>query len=267
MNSAQRLIKYFAIAFAFFLIFNIFSGIMYGIMTLSNIFDNDYSVVDNSKNLNISKNSSVIDIKLTFSNLIIKEGKYFKAETNNKYIKIKQNSNELFIEEKNNNWFKNKDNNLIIYIPKDLNFDSINIEQGCGKIEIQTLYTNKLKLNLGAGKTTINELNVYNQTEIKGGAGKLSIGSGKLNNLKLDMGIGKVSLKAALIGKNNIEAGIGEITLSLIGDNDIYKVIADKGIGTIKFNGENIKEEVYYGTGVNEIDIDGGIGNIYISTK
>ena len=40
MIKAQRIIKYCAIAFAIFLIFNILSVLMYGIIAIGNTFDN-----------------------------------------------------------------------------------------------------------------------------------------------------------------------------------------------------------------------------------
>ena len=47
MSKAQKVIKYLAVAFAFFLIFNIISGIMYGITFIGNIFTkNDNKIIE-----------------------------------------------------------------------------------------------------------------------------------------------------------------------------------------------------------------------------
>ena len=44
MSEAQKVIKYLAIAFAVFLIINIFSAMFYGLNSLSNIFDEDNNI-------------------------------------------------------------------------------------------------------------------------------------------------------------------------------------------------------------------------------
>lgn len=267
MSFLQKIIKYLAFAFAVFLTFSIISSLMHGFSFLGNIFDgNKKSITEKLNGLEINDDTLLLDISVSSSNITIKRGETFKAETNNKYINTKQDKNKLYIQEKKHNWFHNN-GELIIYIPSDLILDGVAIETGAGKVNIESLSTKQLYLDLGAGKVDINNLNVLENAKIDGGAGEINISAISINNLDLDMGIGKLSLTSKLTGNNKIDSGVGKMNLSLIGTLEDYKISLDKGIGNATINGDNMKDNNTYGTGINKLDIDGGIGSIDINFK
>ncbi|MDD6478721.1 MAG: hypothetical protein PUF48_02765 [Oscillospiraceae bacterium] len=49
-----------------------------------------------------------------------------------------------------------------------------------------------------------------------------------------------------------------------MGSREDYKIEIDKGIGEAKLEGESMKDDSVYGWGESRIEIDGGIGAIYI---
>ncbi len=266
MSEVQRIIKYCATAFALFLAFSILSGIMYGIIMFGTIFEEDNKYSEELKDLEVRENASILDIDIKGTNLVLKEGDTFKVETNNKYVKTKQNKNKLHITEKSHNWFQsNKKNDLVVYIPKDLIFDGVSIDSGAGTVEIDALSTENLYLDLGAGKVNINHLTVLRSTDIEGGAGEIQINNGSLNNLDLDGGVGKLTLTAMISGKSEIDAGVGEVNLNLIGSLEEYRITLDKGIGSATLNQKKMYDEEVYGNGNNSIDIDGGVGSLKIN--
>lgn len=267
MTSAQKIIKYFAIGFAFCIIIGIFSLLMFGLSEVSNYFDNnDTKVMENLKEMNINaEDVSILNIDIKYANLIIKPGDNLKVETNNKYITNKQDENKLIISEKKHNWFNKEKSDLIIYIPQNIIFDGVSIETGAGIVEIDSLSTKILEFNLGAGKTSINNLIVSGNAEIDGGAGELTILNGNINNLDIDTGVGKCTLRSELIGNNEIDVGVGELNITLLGNKEDYRVIAEKGIGSIKLENENIKSEQAYGVGTNNLNVSGGVGSININ--
>lgn len=265
MINIQKVIKYLAIVFAVFIIFSIFSGIMMGINGLSTIFDDNEITLEKLNNLNINDNVKKMAIELNSTNLIIKNAEEFKVETNNEKLKYKQNNETLFIEDKTKWYDSNNNYNLIIYLPSSFNLNSTRIENGAGKIDIDELNTNYLYLDLGAGKVEINRLTVTKDAEINGGAGEIIIDNSNINDLDLEMGVGKLTLTSILTGENEINAGVGEINLNLIGSLEDYKINLDKGIGNANLNNEKMKDDIYYGTGLNEIEINGGVGNININ--
>lgn len=264
MTQVQKIIKYLALAFAFFLIFSIVSGIMYGLLSFTSIFDTDDHVMEKLEELKITEDASVLDVEVRSANVIIKQGESLKVETNDKYIKVKESDNKLFITEKKHSWFgKTESTDLVIYIPANFVFDGVAIDSGAGQIDVDNLSTKNLDLDLGAGKVTIGTLNVSEATSIDGGAGKISVLNGSIHDLELDMGVGELSLSSKITGDNEIDAGVGKVTLNLVGTD--YKIKVDKGIGTTTINGESIKDETYYGDGTSIIDIDGGVGSMDIS--
>lgn len=265
MSGFQKTIKYLAIAFAIYLTFNIISGIIYGVSFIGSLYDNDKNIItEKLSDLKINSDTLLLDIDVSSSNIIIKKGDTFKAESNNKYISSRQDKNKLYITEKNHNWL-NDNNNLIIYIPADYVMDNVLIDSGAGKVNIEALSTKELYLNLGAGKVSINNLNVLEKTKIDGGAGDIIIDALEVHNLDLNMGIGKLSFNSKLIGKNKIDCGIGKMELFLIGTLDDYEITLDKGLGKATLDEINMKDNNTYGMGINKIDIDGGVGNIDIN--
>ena len=244
MTQTQKIIKYFAIALAFLIIFSIFSSIFGFINTLTmkkekdrkieSIFNSDYA------------NVAYLDIDVKAVDLVIKTGNNLIVETNNKYINCKQNSNKLIIKErKHSSWSKNN-NKLIITIPENIEFDAFRLDAGAGKIDIDQINSKKTDINLDTGKATINVLNATDK-------------------LDLDMGVGKVSINSKLVGKSKIEAGIGTLRINLLDKKDNYSIEVSKGLGTISLNEKKLNEGTY-GNSSNEINIDGGIGNIDITT-
>ena len=269
MTTAQKVIKYLALAFAAFLIVSIISGILSALYALSGVLGlqkEDEIIKDEMSKINF-ENSEVatLDIDVAFTNLIIKKGDLLLAETNNKNINCIQNNQNLQIKENQHSLFsKNDTGDLVIYIPEDLEFKKVKINSGAGKIQIENINAEKLYLELGAGETIIEKLNVTDDCKIESGAGKVSILSGNINELNLDMGVGKFEVTSALTGNSKINAGIGNLELNIQGDKENYTIKADKGIGSIKIDGKEVADDVTYGNGENTIKIDGGIGSINV---
>lgn len=284
MTTVQKIIKYLALAFAMFIIVTIISSVLFGVYIFGNIIGlvkgeyEDYNplvemAIDTETNINnisdmgdISNEITVLKLDISVTNLQIKKGNTLKVESNNQYISCQQNHNEFIIKEKTRNLFNinNKNNDLILYVPDDMIFDKVKLEAGAGKIEIESLKSNDLTLELGAGKVTINELIVLNKAKIDGGAGKTEILSGEINNLDFELGIGENILNAKLTGKNELEAGVGSVKIRLTDGTENYTIRAHKGIGSITIDGKGVSDDVEYGKGNTYIRIDGGVGSIDI---
>ena len=272
MIKIQKIIKYVAIGLAMILTVNIISAIIYGITEVGIYFisneNNTDSINKELANIHVDNNISILDIEVATSNIIIKEGNEIKIETDNKYIKLTEKNNKLFITEEKHKWLNiKKDGDLTIYIPSTYIFDNITIENGAGKIEIQTLNTKRLNLELGFGKAEINHLMVSNNAEIEGGTGEIAIHSSKINNLDLDMGMGKTTINGLITGNSKIDAGVGALHLNLLGTLNDYEIILEKGLGNATLNKQKMNNNTHNGNGDNLINITGGIGNIKIETK
>ena len=269
MTSLQKVIKYFAIALAVFIIVSIASAIL-GIFTSISFFSSrkDDSIQSELVEKFREQESQVntLNMEIGFTNLVIKQGDTLKVETNNDRITCTQKGNTLEIKEKSHKLFSNsKVGELILYVPDNLYFDNVDISTGAGKVNIEELKTKRLDFELGAGKTTISNLNVTEKCDIDGGAGKLDITSGNINNLDLDIGVGESNITSTITGKSSIEAGVGSLSVNLNGGKELYKVDVEKGIGSIRVDGNEASNNSSYGTGENYIKVDGGVGSIKIN--
>lgn len=265
MINFQKIIKYFAIAFAMFLIVSIISGIIYGLSNVSYFIGNKSDVMENMKITTLESNVASLRLDVNSSSLIIKSNNdnNLKIETNNKNIEIKEDNNTLILRDKKKMFFNKTEAKIIVYLPEII-YDSVAIELGAGKLDIENLTAKDISIELGAGKTTINQIVALNSLTINSGAGKLDILNGSINNLDLDMGTGSVYINSAITGNSRVDCGIGSINMNLLGDNSNYELKINKGIGTITVDNNKISDNTVIGSGNSKIDIDGGIGEINI---
>ncbi len=276
MTTAQKIIKYCAVAFAIFLIITIISIVLsagyrllnaIGIINFkeNSLLENMVTISDDAEEL-LSLN---LDIKS--SNIQIKTGDKFEVKTNNSNIKYSNENGSIKIkEDKLTNWFFGKIDigELIIYIPENMKqIDEVKINIGAGTVFIEQLNTKNLYLDLGAGNVAIDKLTVSEESKINGGAGNININSGEIANVDLDLGVGNTKIKSDITGNSNINTGVGELNLYLTLESDNYKINVNKGLGKITFNDDKILDDTIIGNGENYIKISGGVGNINIETK
>ena len=266
MTTFQKIIKYLALAFAIFLSVSIIGGIITGLTGISFLTSrNDAETVGEMQNFLIDGEISSLSVDLSGAEFIIQTADKFEIESNHKYISVKTDNGKLRISETKRFFAVSpKGVTVILSVPKDFVFDKAMIDTGAGKVEIETLACDVLELSLGAGKADIKNLTANSNANIDGGAGELNIDGGKLCNLDLDMGVGKLTLKSRIEGKSDLDYGVGETDLILLGSKDDYKIELDKGIGEARLDGESMRDDSVYGSGENFIQIDGGIGEINI---
>ena len=266
MNSVQKVIKYLALAFAIFLSVSIIGGIITGLTGVSYIISGrDSEAVGEMQVYPIEGEISSLSVDLSGAELKIQTADKFSVESNHNYISVKAENGKLRIYETKKLFsVYPKGATVILNIPEGFVFDEATVDTGAGRVEIGTLSADVLKLSLGAGKAEINNLTANSRADIDGGAGELTIDGGKLCNLNLDMGVGKLTLKSRIEGKSQLDYGVGETNLTLLGSREDYKIEIDKGIGEARLAGESMKDDSAYGWGENRIEIDGGIGAIRI---
>lgn len=266
MSPIQKIIKYFALALAFLIIYSIIFGIYNSVIEINkSINNNQDETTPITKVIELSNNIKTIDINLTSTNLTIKKGTTFKIKSSTKNIKVEEKANKLIIKETSKNLFAKKSSNIEIELSDDYAFNTTNIDIGAGKLTIEHLLTHDLNLDLGAGYTKISNLQASNKAKISTGAGAIIINSSRLNNLDLDTGVGKTEITSYIKGKSKIDIGVGDTIINLLGSNNDYTLKIDTSIGTVKVNNKEIKNDTIYGEGPNYIDIDGGIGKLKVN--
>lgn len=263
MNTFQKVIKYFALALAFLIIGSVISITFEVVSSFTDVFSKE-ELID-SITYDVKSSIENLDIKVNSTKLNIINGESFKVTTNSNKIKVNEVNGKLEIIDKSNKMIKDKE--VTITIPNNYNFREVKIDLGAGETVIDKLSALIIDIEMDAGKLTINDIEAVNSMDIDGSAGEILILNCKVNNLDLDMGIGKSSVHGLITGKSKIDAGVGQLNINLLGTLEDYKFKVNKGIGSIKLNGNGLEDNSINGNGVNLIDIEGGVGEINITTK
>ena len=270
MSNYKKLVKYFAIALASGIVVSIVSLIVYGVGGMVSLFgktkNNNGEYFDRNGSFDVSSDIDIIDIDVDNVDVIIESGDKFEVSTDNDDIVYRKNDNKLVISGKKAGIFnKRVDSSIVVYVPKGKEISKIELESGLGGVTINDIRVDILEMELGAGKVEVDELEVLRKVDIDSGAGEVIIDNSNFNNLELDIGIGNVILNAKLDGNSEINAGVGKLELGLVGKDTDYMIHANKGIGSFIIEGSSVSDNTSYGSGVNKVSVDGGVGSIEVS--
>ena len=209
-----------------------------------------------------------MDIKLGICKLEIKEGEQLKVETSDVTDKFKceVKNGTLKIEDNkmNTNIFKNKVPQVTIYIPKDYEFNEIDLELGINNSNIYELNGKDINIEIGVGKARIDNLN-GEKVEINGGAGETVIDNFNIERLDLEAGIGSMIINGKISDNSDIVSGIGRLEVNLVGQKDDYELRLQRGIGNLEIDGEKVREDEKIGSGSIKIRVEAGIGETEIN--
>lgn len=180
MTSVQKAIKYLAISFAIFLSVSIIGGIITGLAGVSCIFSGKVNEpIGEMQVYPIEGEISSLSLSLSGAKLQIKTSDSFSVESNHNYISVKSENGQLCINETKKLFLVYpKGVTVILNIPYGFVFNEATVETGAGKVEIDALSADILKLSLGAGKAEIRNLTANSRADIDGGAGELNIDGG-----------------------------------------------------------------------------------------
>ena len=272
MTTLQKVIKYLALAFAIFLTVSIVGGILSAVGLLGSLFSDDDAewgdVIGETKNYTVSSEISDLNIQINAADFYIKEGNSFSVESNLKNLEVDEKNGCLTLKDltkiklNGSNAYENAV--LTIWVPVGTVFDNVNIKTGAGRFTVDSLSAATIGFELGAGDVTISKLIAEKSANIEGGAGRITISNGAIKDLALKMGMGQLNLTAALTGDSELELGVGESNITLLGSKDDYELDIEKGIGNITVDGKNVTDYGSSGNGANEVDIHGGVGAINV---
>ncbi len=281
MKEFQKIIKYASIAFGLYLAVSIIGGIVaivvsiftgiYGVNYLTNNLqdalksnDSNVEIIDENQEL---EQFSKMKLEISTANLTVKsEGNSYRVEKYQIPKNTKIESKDGVLEIKNEKIFNKNDSksSITVYIPENVELDDVAIEIGAGTVNIAEIKAKNVDFDFGAGNVELENISVNNNTKIQCGAGQVIIKKSELTNANIDAGVGKLSYLGELKGNSKISCGVGSVQLDLIGDNDMYEIHAEKGIGDIKIDDVSVADNSTTGNGENKINIEGGVGSVDI---
>ncbi len=266
MTTVQKAIKYLAIAFAVFLIVSIFSGI-FGLLGSLGIFFDGENLPEEMNIHFVSSNIESLKVDIPAADFEICKGESFKVYTNGDDFIIEEKNGILFVRGKSK-FFKNYDNVTVkIEVPNGFVFKKTDIITGAGKVYIDELKADVLKLKLGAGEAEIGSIYSSEETIIESGVGKTVINGGEMHNLDFSMGVGEVVFMSKLLGECDFKQGVGSAKITLLGKQEDYEIEFESGLGQMRFDGVIIKGHQTFGNGQTDVDIDGSVGKITVMIK
>lgn len=269
MNNAQKVIKYVAIVIAVCLTISIITGILttvgaiFGISTLIDIangvvetknYTNEYA---NIQSLEIDASAMSLEIiPVDESEVSILKIRATDVPTD---YRFEQENDKLEIKGKK----VASDAKLVIYLPSTVK--NLDIDIGAGDIQIKDISIDSFNLDTGATQTNIQSLTVTSNAEIDAGTGEIVISDSNISNLDIDAGVGNLEYTGYLNGASDIDCGVGNIELNLKGTESMYKIIAERGIGELKINGNKVSGTQTVGSGNAIVKLSGGIGSLSIT--
>ena len=268
MTETQKIIKYFALALAIFLIVAIIGGVFTSLSFISLVFtDNKTVTTSELSDYSINYDVDRLYIDLQAADLEIKNGADFSLQSNHEYLKVEDSSDSLSIKETKRIFSQsNKGYKVVLTIPESKTLQSITINTGAGKFTLSSFTAKALKLSVGAGEVVLNDITVTDKTEFEGGAGEITVNDCSFTDMDMEIGVGECSLSASLLGDSKIDCGVGEAELNLISTPQIdYTISVEKGLGEVTVDGKNIKNEETIGFGENEVEINCGVGEVHIT--
>ena len=282
MNPLQKVIKYFAMAFAVALTIMIFTGI-FGIITgisvgVSNTTipsipfrERTFELVSYKKEFQDVKS---LEVDADSYSVTIQVGDYFSVETENvsEDYKAKRTSNGTLVVESESkanwifqllSWGSNSvpEGKVLITVPEDFIANKISIDGGSKLLNLYDLHAKEVRLDLGSGDMSAINLVADNvninagsgnvqfdhvdlsEVEIDGGSGTITAKESNLNNLDIDAGSGAINIHGYLNGDTNIDGGSGSITLVIPDAIDNYNINAEVGSGGIWVAGEKVVDD------------------------
>ena len=264
MTTFQKVVKYFAIALAIVLTAKIIAGIL-SVFGVIGFLSDGKATSEEMTAYEVSTEITSLNLSVNAADLTIEKGEKLSVESNLNRLTVKEKNGTLVIEEDRRIGTNYSDAVLILYVPENTVFDKVTVTTGAGKLTADVISANSLDLTLGAGEVSISELNSERNAHISGGAGKITISDGTLKNIDFEMGVGEFDLRAALTGDCEFDLGIGSSNITLIGSRDDYRIDVSKGVGNVTVDGVAVNDLEDSGIGQNDIEINGGIGEIVLS--
>ena len=138
---------------------------------------------------------------------------------------------------------------MIVYLPKDKNFNNVTIDVGAGNIEIEKLAGSDTDIKVAMGQVIIDEI--------------------ETDSLNIEVGMGNAEVKGSINYEVIVDCGMGQVVLELEGDGKDFNYNLDCGLGSLSVEG------VYHIAGIGdsyvnndasmEMDLSVGMGTVTVS--
>lgn len=267
MTTAQKIIKYLAIAFAIALIVGIISSIasLFGMFYIFDRATDGGGEIGEMTEI-FDEEFSSLEIEVGAASLTIETGEHFSVLCNNSAVTAKKKGETLEITEKSNAWIQSKNESaLTVILPEGTVLQNFDLDVGAGRIVITHLTAETVEIDIGAAKLEAEYLCAKKRIDADLGAGDFTIRAGYLKSPDFDLGVGKTTITATVDGDGDFDCGVGEVDLTIYGSPADYTIRASRGIGDIRVDGRSVSDGDVIGNGSHTVRISGGVGSVSVS--
>jgi len=159
--------------------------------------------------------------------------------------------------------------NVILYIPKDLEYDEMKLELGAGIFKLdEAIEVEDFEGEVGAGQMLVENL-ICDNLKVSVGAGEfLSSNLVVKKEAKWEIGAGHIQVKGCLEGDLDVECSMGSVEFELQGKEEDFNYEIECLAGTVqidddKFSGVSEKRAISNGA-AQEMNLECAMGEIEI---
>lgn len=253
MNGVQKVIKYFAMAFAIFLAVCIFGAIITVVTGVATGIAGVNYLTEDKDRINLSEQYSAEDIK-NFgikkiyvecdAEIVVKPGDALSVEAFNvtKDYEIRCNDGKICVIQDTPainfvwNWFEVADakEKVEITVPEDFAAEEVKINSGSGKVSVSGIDADRMLMYSGSGKVTMESIK-SKYLHIDSGSGRVELIECYTEETKLETGSGSVTADEAVLGKLYLNSGSGGVRMrNVISQNAKF----DSGSGSVSYTGQ-----------------------------
>lgn len=193
-----------------------------------------------------------LDIELKYEELVLEEGDSFSVKVYNddgNKVTVKESADTLKVKSTDR---KSKARKVCISYPKDVKLEKLDIEMGAGSVYInREIQTDKLEVEMGAGEFEANSSVTTREADLQIGTGSMTF----------------TNLSAK---KTDGECGLGELNLTMTGEQEDYSYDVECGAGNMDVGFESYsglgREKHISNTGADrEMELECGMGNVSVN--
>lgn len=168
-----------------------------------------------------------------------------------------------------NNWFPDG-GEILLFVPEDMNWESVEIEFGAGELDIEGMCADKINLEVGASQASVEGIKAE-EMAISVGAGEVDAKRVEISgNIDISVGFGEVDFSGTADGDMNFSCGMGNIEFeSERGFYEDYNYNVSCAAGNVEiddyhFAGVSVTKQIDNHSHRN-VNIDCGMGNVSVS--
>lgn len=127
---------------------------------------------------------------------------------------------------------------IALVLPEKKKFEEIVLKLGAGSADMRAveLYSDRIKLETGAGKIKSSSLYAEESIGMEAGAGDIELGDVRAKKAKTECGVGHFHMNGKIEQELVVECGLGNCDISLKGNETDYNYKVSCGLGKVDLN-------------------------------